>query len=69
MGREYDPMTVDSLGMDNSRSYLGGRSLSGPDGMASLRDTAINSNSIEAEDRNRYLASRRFVGRDIMGFE
>ena len=67
MAREYDPMS-DSLGMDNSRSYLGGRSLSGPDGMASLRDTAINSNSIEAEDRNRYLASRRFVGY-IMGFE
>jgi hypothetical protein len=61
MARDYDPMS-DNMGMDNSRSYLGGRSLSGPDGMASLRDTAINSNSIEAEDRNRYLASRRFVG-------
>jgi hypothetical protein len=43
------------------RSYLGGRSLSGPDGMASLRDTTINSHSLEQEDRHRYLASRRFV--------
>ena len=61
MAREYDPMS-DTLGMDNSRSYLGGRSLSGPDGMASLRDTAITGNSLDAEDRHRYLASRRFVG-------
>ena len=61
MAREYDPLS-DTLGMDNSRSYLGGRSLSGPDGMASLRDTAITGNSLDAEDRHRYLASRRFVG-------
>ena len=60
MAREYDPLS-DTMGMDNSRSYLGGRSLSGPDGIGSLRDTAINSNSIDVEDRNRYLASRRFV--------
>ena len=57
----------DTYGMDQSRSYLGGRSLSG--GAASsldghLRDTAISGlGSAEPyDDRSRFLASRRFVG-------
>ena len=72
MGYRDDPF-VDSLGMDNSRSYLGGSrlsgtaSLSGLDGglHSGLRDTAIygsNTYDVQSDDRNRYLASRRFVG-------
>ena len=62
--RDYDPLS-DTLGMDQSRSYLGGRSLSG--GAASsldghLRDTAITGGD-PYDDRSRFLASRRFVGR------
>ena len=69
--RDYDPLS-DTLGMDQSRSYLGGRSLSGGaasslDGhLGHLRDTAI-SGGLSAvdpyDDRTRFLASRsRFVG-------
>lgn len=71
---DFDPM-VDTLGMDNSRSYLGGSrlsgtaSLSGLDGAGGfhggLRDTVIFGNTaVDAgsDDRNRFLASRRFVG-------
>ena len=68
--RDYDPLS-DNLGMDQSRSYLGGRSLSGGaasslDGhLGHLRDTAI-SGGLSAvdpyDDRSRFLASRRFVG-------
>ena len=72
MGYRDDPF-VDHLGMDNSRSYLGGSrlsgtaSLSGLDGgmHSGLRDTAIYGSSGHDplnDDRNRYLASRRFVG-------
>ena len=74
MGYRDDPF-VDHLGMDNSRSYLGGSrlsgtaSLSGLDGglHSGLRDTAIYGNTAYdggpmTDDRNRYLASRRFVG-------
>ena len=67
--RDYDPLS-DTYGMDQSRSYLGGRSLSG--GAASsldghLRDTTISglgaaSGDPYDADRNRFLASRRFVG-------
>ena len=74
--RDFDPM-VDTLGMDNSRSYLGGSrlsgtaSLSGLDGgmHSGLRDTAILGSGNPgytgfdgSDDRNRFLASRRFVG-------
>ena len=69
--RDYDPLS-DSLGMDQSRSYLGGRSLSGGaasslDGhLGHLRDTAISgglSTVDPYDDRTRFLASRsRFVG-------
>ena len=68
--RDYDPLS-DSLGMDQSRSYLGGRSLSGGaasslDGhLGHLRDTAISGLSTvdPYDDRTRFLASRsRFVG-------
>ena len=66
--RDYDPLMSDTYGMDQSRSYLGGRSLSG--GAASsldghLRDTAISGlghTSEPYDDRSRFLASRRFVG-------
>ena len=73
LGYREDPF-VDHLGMDNSRSYLGGSrlsgtaSLSGLDGglHSGLRDTAIYGSSGVHDplndDRNRYLASRRFVG-------
>ena len=70
--RDYDPLS-DTYGMDQSRSYLGGRSLSG--GATSsldghLRDTAISGLSTTVapggsdpyDDRTRFLASRRFVG-------
>lgn len=65
--RDYDPLS-DTYGMDQSRSYLGGRSLSG--GAASsldghLRDTAISglTSTDPYDDRSRFLASRaRFVG-------
>ena len=62
-------MSDPTYGMDQSRSYLGGRSLSG--GAASsldghLRDTAITGLGESAadpyDDRTRFLASRRFVG-------
>ena len=73
--RDFDPM-VDTLGMDNSRSYLGGSrlsgtaSLSGLDGTApglhsGMRDPAVYGNAAldaGSDDRNRFLASRRFVG-------
>ena len=49
----YDPL-ADSLGMDNSRSYLGG----GMDGMGNHPTAAELS---DESSRNRYLASRRFV--------
>merc|ERR1712173_144581 len=63
--RDYDPLS-DSLGMDQSRSYLGGRSLSGGaasslDGhLGHLRDTAISGLSTvdPYDDRTRFLASR-----------
>ena len=65
--RDYDPLMSDTYGMDQSRSYLGGRSLSG--GAASsldghLRDTAISGlgSADPYDDRSRFLASRRFVG-------
>ena len=75
LGYRDDPF-VDTLGMDNSRSYLGGSrlsgtaSLSGLDGglHSGLRDTAIFGNTAYdvagpmSDDRNRFLASRRFVG-------
>ena len=73
LGYREDPF-VDHLGMDNSRSYLGGSrlsgtaSLSGLDGglHSGLRDTTIYGGSGVHDplndDRNRYLASRRFVG-------
>eukprot|EP00094_Tigriopus_californicus_P005056 TCALIF_04870-PA protein Name:"Protein of unknown function" AED:0.14 eAED:0.13 QI:0/0.44/0.3/0.8/1/1/10/0/705 len=57
--RDYDPLS-DSLGMDNSRSYLGGSALDGmgvAGGGGGLRDTAINSHDLEDNSRNRYLAS------------
>ena len=61
-------MSDPTYGMDQSRSYLGGRSLSG--GAASsldghLRDTAISGlgSADPYDDRSRFLASRRFVGR------
>ena len=65
--RDYDPLS-DTYGMDQSRSYLGGRSLSG--GAASsldghLRDTTISGLGTTGDpydDRSRFLASRRFVG-------
>jgi len=61
--RDYDPLS-DTYGMDQSRSYLGGRSLSG--GAASsldghLRDTAISGLGTTGDpydDRSRFLASR-----------
>ena len=73
--RDFDPM-VDTLGMDNSRSYLGGSRLSGTailiglDGTAhglhsGMRDPAVYGNTAfdaGSDDRNRFLASRRFVG-------
>ncbi len=81
----YDPLT-DPLGLDSSRSYLGGHQsaaagligattsstgagVGGVDGItAALRDTNINSfvdgvGGVVGDDRNRYLASRRFVVR------
>ena len=72
MGYRDDPF-VDHLGMDNSRSYLGGSrlsgtaSLSGLDGglHSGLRDPTMygtNAYDVQSDDRNRYLASRRFVG-------
>ena len=81
LARDFDPLSgsamaaADGLGMDNSRSYLGGSGLDsgGLAGIGGLRDTAINSldhphslggaASVAATDydRNRYLASRRFV--------
>ena len=72
MGYRDDPF-VDTLGMDNSRSYLGGSrlsgtaSLSGLDGglHSGLRDPTMygtNAYDVQSDDRNRYLASRRFVG-------
>ena len=72
MGYRDDPF-VDSLGMDNSRSYLGGSRLSGTASLSGLeggmhgglRDTAIFGNAAYdagSDDRNRFLASRRFVG-------
>jgi hypothetical protein len=65
--RDYDPsMSTDYLGMDQSRSYFGGRSLSGGATSAldgHLRDTAISGLSDPYDhDRSRFLASRRFVG-------
>ena len=69
-----DEYFADTLGMDNSRSYLGGSrlsgtaSLSGLDGglHGGLRDTAMygptTGYDVQSDDRNRYLASRRFVG-------
>jgi len=64
-----DEYFADTLGMDNSRSYLGGSrlsgtaSLSGLDGglHSGLRDTAMYGNTgydVQSDDRNRYLASR-----------
>ena len=61
----YDPLlsATDSalLGMDNSRSYLDPTAVVGTAGghAGQLRDTAIDS---EDAARNRFLASRRFVG-------
>jgi len=59
--RPYSAMArgYDGLGMDHSRSYLGGRSLSGPEGMASLRNN--RSHYDYDVGGHRYLASRRFV--------
>jgi hypothetical protein len=58
--------------MDNSRSYLGGTTTSVGAGHLdvmnvtnALRDTTIGSGTLDTETdnaRNRFLASRRFVG-------
>eukprot|EP00095_Tigriopus_kingsejongensis_P004424 maker-scaffold1224_size54636-snap-gene-0.11 protein:Tk04424 transcript:maker-scaffold1224_size54636-snap-gene-0.11-mRNA-1 annotation:"lrr domain-containing protein" len=58
LARDYDPLS-DSMGLDQSRSYLGGSALDGITG--GLRDTAINSHDLDDTSRNRYLASLRFV--------
>jgi hypothetical protein len=60
-GDYYDPL--DSLGMDNSRSYLNAGldpGATGSGGTTGLRDTAIHNLDVGLlEERNRFLSNRR----------